>query len=57
MVKAETLIWARIWQKVSYGYINQNQTYDAFAKNYHLRAFSEILMQLSSKLTKIWRFD
>ena len=32
-------IWARIWQKVPYGYINQNQTYDAFAKYYLLRAF------------------
>ena len=49
--------WARIWQKVSYRYINQNQTYDASAKYYHLRAFSINLKQLSSKLTNIWKFE
>ena len=36
---------------------NQNQTYNLSAKYYHLRAFSENLKQLSSKLTNIWRFE
>ena len=57
MVNIVYYIWARIWQKVPYGYINQKRTYDASVKYYYLRAFSENLKQLSSKLTKIWRFE
>ena len=47
----------QIWQKVPYGYIDQNHTSGASAKYYHLRAYSENFKQLSSRLTNIWRFD
>ena len=40
-------IWVRIWQKVPYGCVNQNLANVNALMYYLLRAFPEILKQLS----------
>ena len=52
-----TIYMGQYMTKVPYGCVHQNLANVAAVKFYLLRAFPENLNQLSSILTKIWRFE